>query len=325
MQSTQAQRYETPRLVRTCSIWRVLEVIGDVPTLLILESIWLGDLRFDAIKARTCLSKPLIAERLKKLVASDILERRLYCEKPARYGYHLSTKGRDLFPVTMMLLRWEKIWSARRDIVQMDLIHSGCGKAASPEPMCGNCRTIVRPQDIEWREGPGLDMVEPDYTRRRQHRNRQAIAQNLSLFTDSAELLGDRWAGLVMRAIFTGLSRFGEILQDSGIATNILTERLDWLRNHGFLIAHAYQKGPDRFAYHPTAKALDYLPILLMLQRWGDTYYGSDAGPPVILHHKICGAQLDIYAGCGACTGALQMENVALKPPKLDIYSASFN
>lgn len=319
MPSTQALRNDTPKRVRTCSIWRVLEVLGDVPTLLILESIWLGDLRFDAIKARTCLSKPLIADRLKTLVASDILERRLYCAKPARYGYHLSTKGRDLFPVTMMLLRWEKIWSARREIVQMDLIHSGCGKAVSPEPLCGCCQTIVRPHDIEWREGPGLDMVEPDYTRRRQHRNRQAIAQNLSLFTDSAELLGDRWAGLVMRAVFTGLTKFGEILQDSGIASNILTERLDWLRNHGFLIAHAYQTSPDRFAYRPTAKALDYLPILLMLQRWGDIYYGSDAGPPVIMHHKTCGARLDIYAGCGACHGALQLGNVVVKLETSDV------
>lgn len=319
MPSSQAQRYEAPKLVRTCSIWRVLEVIGDVPTLLILESIWLGDLRFDAIKVRTCLSKPLIAARLKKLVASGILEPQLYCARPARYGYYLSKKGRDLFPVTMMLLRWEKIWSTRRNIVQMDLIHSGCGAAVSPEPMCGNCRTIIRPQDIEWREGPGLEMVEPDYTRRRQHRNRQAIAQNLSLFTDSAELLGDRWAGLVMRAVFTGLTRFGEILQDSGIASNILTERLDWLRNFGFLIAHAYQASPDRFAYHPTAKALDYLPILLMLQRWGDKYYGSDAGPPVIMHHKKCGALLEIYAGCGNCDGELQMDNVMLKLPKPDL------
>lgn len=318
MPSNQALKYETPKRVRICSIWRALEVLGDVPTLLILESIWLSDLRFDAIKARTCLSKPLIAERLKKLVASGILERRLYCARPARYEYRLSTKGLDLFPVTMMLLRWEKIWSARREIVQMDLIHNGCGASVSPEPMRGNCQAIVRPRDIEWREGPGLEMVEPDYTRRRQHRKRQAIAQNLSLFTDSAELLGDRWAGLVMRAVFTGLARFGEILQDSGIASNILVERLDWLRNHGFLIAHAYQASPDRFAYHPTAKALDYLPILLMLQRWGDKYYGSDAGPPVIMHHKTCGAQLDIYAGCGACKGALQLDNVTLKMRQSD-------
>ncbi len=319
MPSNLALKFETPKRVRICSVWRALEVLGDVPTLLILESIWLRDLRFDAIKARTCQSKPLIADRLKKLAASGILDRRLYCAKPARYEYHLSTKGLDLFPVTMMLFRWERIWSARREIVQMNLIHNGCGASVSPEPMCGNCQTILRPRDIEWREGPGLEMVEPDYTRRRQHRKHQAIAQNLSLFTDSAELLGDRWAGLVMRAVFTGLSRFGEILQDSGIASNILADRLDWLRNHGFLIAHVYQSSPERFAYRPTSKALDYLPILLMLQRWGDKYYGSDAGPPVIMHHKTCGARLDIYAGCGACTGALQLDNVALKMRQPDI------
>ena len=62
-------------MVRTCSIWRALEVFGDVPSLLILEAIWLGDLRFEAIRARTCLSKPLVSERLKSLVEHGIIRR----------------------------------------------------------------------------------------------------------------------------------------------------------------------------------------------------------------------------------------------------------
>ena len=161
-------------------------------------------------------------------------------------------------------------------------------------------------------------MMEPSYTRRRQYRNRQAIAENLSLFTDSAELLGDRWAGLVLRAIFTGLHRFDEILEDSGMASNILSDRLAWLVERGFLNAVLYQTNPERFAYHTTSKSLDYLPILLVLQRWGDCYYGSAAGPPVILHHKKCGAQLDIYAGCGACKGELQQKNVTIKLAKTE-------
>ena len=307
---------DTPKLVRTCSIWRALEVIGDVPTLLILESIWLGDSRFDRIKSRTCLSKPLIAERLKKLTATEILERQLYCERPPRYEYRLSEKGLALFPVTMMLLRWEKTWSPRRTSLQMELTHGDCSNPITPEPLCGHCHQIVQPQDIEWREGPGLGMMEPNYTRRRQHRNRQAIAENLSLFTDSAELLGDRWAGLVMRSIYTRLHRFDEILDDSGMASNILADRLAWLVERGFLKAALYQTNPNRFAYHTTSKSLDYLPILLVLQRWGDRYYGSALGPPVILHHKKCDAQLEIYAGCGTCKGELQPSNVTLKLTK---------
>lgn len=312
MPKDQTEKADTPKLVRTCSIWRALEVLGDVPTLLILESIWLGDFRFDIIRARTCLSKPLIAERLKSLVANGVLNRLLYCEKPPRYEYRLSVKGRALFPVAMMLLRWEKTWSPRRAVLSMDLTHNDCGHVITPEPMCGNCHQVVRPQDIEWREGPGLDMMESSYTRRRQHRNRQAIAENLSLFTDSAEILGDRWAGLVMRAIFTECHKFDEILEDSGMASNILSDRLAWLVAHGFLKAGLYQTNPDRFAYYATAKSFDYLPVLLMLLRWGDCYYASEAGPPVILNHKCCRARLEIYAGCSTCSGELKLSSVTL-------------
>ncbi len=314
MPSNQIQKSDKTKLVRTCSIWRALEVLGDVPTLLVLESIWLGESRFDKIKLRTCLSKPLIAARLKALMENGVIGRHLYCEKPPRYEYRLTEKGRALFPVTMMLLRWENAWSPRSAAFGMELVHRECGQSAKPEPMCSNCRQIVKPQEIEWAEGPGLEMMEPNYTRRRQHRNRQAIAENLSLFTDSAELLGDRWAGLAMRAIFTGLHKFDEILEDSGMASNILSDRLAWLVEHGFLQARLYQNSPDRFAYHATDKALDYLPILLMLQHWGDCYYGADKGPPVILHHKLCGARLDIYAGCRNCQGELKLQSVSMRP-----------
>lgn len=312
MASHQTHSANPPKLVKTCSIWRALEAVGDVPTLLILESIWLGDYRFNTIKSRTCLSKPLIAERLNRLVANDVLVRRCYCNKPTRYEYRLTNKGRDLFPVMMMLLRWENIWSANRTQLPVTLTHIDCGHTVSPEPICDHCRQIVRPHDIDWREGPGLDMVEADYTRRRQHRNRQAIAQNLSLLTDSAELLGDRWAGLVMRAIFTNRTRFDQILEDSAMASNILSDRLAWLVENGFLKARLYHISPDRFEYHATAKSFDYLPVLLMLQRWGDLYYGSDAGPPAILHHKTCGARLALIAGCAACHGELNLTNVAM-------------
>ncbi|WP_114520903.1 helix-turn-helix domain-containing protein [Altererythrobacter sp. ZODW24] len=313
MPSNLIQESGANKLVRTCSIWRALEVLGDVPTLLILESIWLGDSRFEKIKTRTCLSKPLIAQRLKTLAVNGVIGRHLYCEKPPRYEYRLTEKGRALFPVTMMLFRWEKAWSPDSALLAMELSHKECGRVSMPEPMCSHCQQIVAPQDIEWREGPGLGMMEPDYTRRRQHRNRQAIAENLSLFTASAELLGDRWAGLAMRAVFTGLHKFDRILEDSGMASNILSDRLAWLVEHGFLRAALYQTGPDRFAYHATEKSLDYLPVLLVLQRWGDCYYGSEEGPPVILHHKVCGAKLDIYAGCQNCKGELALANIEMR------------
>lgn len=169
----------------------------------------------------------------------------------------------------MMLLRWEKLWSKHRDSVSIDLVHEACGNSAVPEPRCRQCGEVVSYRDIQWQEGPGLGWMEPAYTRRRQQRNRSDVADTLTLFTDAAELLGDRWSSLAMRSAFTGLNRFDEMQADSAMASNMLSERLASLVERNFLEAEAYQEAPTRYAYYPTTKACDYLPILLMLQRGG--------------------------------------------------------
>lgn len=299
-------------MVRTCSIWRALEVFGDVPSLLILEAIWLGDRRFEKIRARTCLSKPLVSERLKSLVENGIIKRSQYSEHPPRFEFALEEKGRALFPVTMMLLRWEQTWSTRQSSLEFDIVHTACGHVASPVPQCKHCGGVVRAEDIEWQEGPGLGWMKPDYKRRRQQRNRTAIAESVTLFTDAAEVLGDRWSSLVMRSAFTGLNKFDEMMADSAMASNILSDRLSWLVERGFLHAKAYQTKPDRFAYYPTDKALDYLPILLMLQLWGDRFYAAKEGAPLILRHKACGEELNLIAGCSECGEELSTQTVRL-------------
>ena len=63
-----------PNLIRTCSIWRSLEVVGDTPTLLILEASWFGERRFEGFRQRTGLLKALLSSRLKKLVADMALD-----------------------------------------------------------------------------------------------------------------------------------------------------------------------------------------------------------------------------------------------------------
>jgi len=125
-------------------------------------------------------------------------------------------------------------------------------------------------------------------------------------------VLGDRWSSLVMRSAFTGLNKFDEMLADSAMASNILSDRLSWLVERDFLRAKVYQTKPDRYAYYPTSKALDYLPILLMLQQWGDRYYGAKGGAPLILRHKTCGHELNLIAGCSQCGEELTADNVRL-------------
>ena len=48
----------------------------------------------------------MLTRRLTTLVESGLLERRLYSEKPPRYEYVLTEKGRDFRPVLWALIAW---------------------------------------------------------------------------------------------------------------------------------------------------------------------------------------------------------------------------
>ena len=128
-----------------------------------------------------------------------------------------------------------------------------------------------------------------------------------------AQITGDRWASLVLRSIFTGLRKFDEICEDTAIATNILSERLNWLCQIGMLEMHPYSTRPNRYEYRLTEKAIDYYPILLMLLQWGDTYYVSPEGPPLLLTHKPCGHELTPVVVCSHCRQPVAPEEVTFE------------
>lgn len=304
------------KLIRTCSIWRALDVVGDVPTLLVLQSLWLQESRFTDIQRRTCLPKALLSDRLRMLIGAGLIEKRDEAHGEASQGYRFTGKGRDLYWVTLMLHRWETKWASKSAAFTIRLTHSTCGHAASPTPVCGHCRAEFTARDVDWEEGPGIGLMLPQYARRRQKRELAAAADNRMLFTDAAQLLGDRWAGLILRSVLTGLHRYDQILDDTAMATNILTERLNWLIEFDILKAMHYGQSESRLEYKLTRKGIDYFPVLVMLQRWGDTYYGAPEGPPVIFHHRSCGHELEPIVACAHCVEPLWLRDtqVDLRP-----------
>lgn len=285
------------QLIRTCSIWRALEVVGDTPTLLMLEASWLGARRFDEFLHRTGLPRAVLADRLKRLVAAGLLTTRAYCERPPRNAYLMSEKGRDLYWVALMLLRWERRWGSP-DKIRVELTHRSCGRSFTPKPSCNHCGEEIDATQVDWQEGPGVGWMAPRYSRRRQQRD---CNYSSSLMDEAAQLMGDRWAGLIMRSIFTGITRFEEIRRDTAMSTNILAERLGWLTRIGVVRQHPYASAPVRYEYRLSRKGVDYYPALLMLMRWGDRYYVAPEGPPLLLRHKGCGAELDAQVACSEC------------------------
>lgn len=297
-------------LIRTCSIWRALEIVGDTPTLLALEASWIGVRRFDEFHQRTGLLKALLSDRLKRLVESGIFEKKLYSTSPPRHEYVLTRKGRDLYWVTLMLLRWEQRWAEQDGEIRVLLTHRTCGHLFTPEPACAHCGGDFNATDVTWREGPGVGWMAPLYSRRRQQRDNIA---GTSLFKTGAQLMGDRWASLIMRSIFTGINRFDDICRDTAIATNVLSERLAWLVSIGVIRQHQYASSPPRHEYRVSRKGLDYFPALLMLMQWGDKYYVSPEGPPLLLTHKACNHGLDAIVVCSHCRETIQPKDVTFQ------------
>jgi DNA-binding HxlR family transcriptional regulator len=87
------------------------------------------------------------------------------------------------------------------------------------------------------------------------------------------DILGDRWTLLVLRDLYFGKKRYGELAASfENIPTNILAERLKRMTRAGLVVAAAYQQRPARYEYALTPKGKDLLPTLKSLSDWGLKY-----------------------------------------------------
>jgi DNA-binding HxlR family transcriptional regulator len=294
--------------IRACSIWRALEVVGDVPVLLIMEQAFLGKHRFAEFVQETGIARSVISNRLNRLVEADIFSKL----QENRSGYGLTKKGHDLFPVALMILRWQHRWELGERGFAVELIHRVCAQKMVPVAACQHCGTEIDAREVSWAAGPGISNITPVYSRRRSQ-TPSAIAKrgNRTMVDSVIGLFGDRWATLVVRACFTGISRFDEIQRDTAMATNILSDRLDSLQNQGIITAKPYSSHPGRFEYRLTEKGRDIYPVLLALLHWGDVWYADAKGPPLVLTHQNCGHSLHLATKCSACGDQIDHRGVA--------------
>jgi DNA-binding HxlR family transcriptional regulator len=89
-----------------CSIARALEVVGERWTLLIIRDAFLGVRRFDQFQASLGIARNVLTDRLGRLVEEGILDRVRYSERPERFEYRLTPKGRDLAVTLAGLRQW---------------------------------------------------------------------------------------------------------------------------------------------------------------------------------------------------------------------------
>ncbi|MEU4575210.1 winged helix-turn-helix transcriptional regulator [Nonomuraea sp. ATR24] len=85
------------------------------------------------------------------------------------------------------------------------------------------------------------------------------------------DLVGDRWSLLVVRDAMDGARSFTEFQRRTGIARNILTDRLRKLVAHGLLAQRAAPSG-RRQEYVLTDAGRDLFPVIVTLRQWGERH-----------------------------------------------------
>jgi DNA-binding HxlR family transcriptional regulator len=133
----------------SCSVARALSVLGDRWTLLVLRDCFLGARRFEHFEASLGISPHLLSTRLAKLVEHGVLERRPYRERPTRFEYRLTEKGRDLYPVIASLVRWGDRWMAGEAGPPVVLTHRTCGHPTTPTLTCSECGERLEAREVE--------------------------------------------------------------------------------------------------------------------------------------------------------------------------------
>ena len=111
-----------------CPIARTLDTIGTKSTFVILREAFYGATRYEEFVERTDLSEPVVAARLRELVADGVLEKFPYQDpgQRTRSGYRLTEKGAELLPVLVAIMRWGDRWLFRNG-ARVEVIHSDCG------------------------------------------------------------------------------------------------------------------------------------------------------------------------------------------------------
>lgn len=92
-------------------------------------------------------------------------------------------------------------------------------------------------------------------------------------FHTAIELIGARWTGAILRALFTGQCRYAQIRAAiPGVSDTMLAQRLRELQREGLIERHVVPETPVQVRYRLTAKGRDLEPVIEAVVAWSHTW-----------------------------------------------------
>ena len=92
-----------------CAVANSLDIVGDKWSLLVVRDLLYGKRTYGELaNSPEGIPTNILAERLKRLEAAGIIVSTPYQQRPLRYAYTLTPKGRALGDVLLAFVRWGK-------------------------------------------------------------------------------------------------------------------------------------------------------------------------------------------------------------------------
>jgi DNA-binding HxlR family transcriptional regulator len=108
----------------------------------------------------------------------------------------------------------------------------------------------------------------------------------------SLNQLGDAWTLMLVREANRGVSRFSDFRKNTGIAKNLLAQRLMQMVEHGILQKHDVGNLGTRFEYRLSAKGKALAPMMATIIQWGNEWVFGPGNEPVKMISRKTGAAI---------------------------------
>jgi DNA-binding HxlR family transcriptional regulator len=290
------------------AVGRMLSLLGDEWTLLIIQQALLGATRYGEFMARLPISNSVLTRRLRVLTRDGLLTRRSYQTNPPRFEYLVTARSRSLWPVLLSIWEWERRWVPDRAERLPGMRHLDCGADFAPLLTCRSCGDTVSEKDVvaQWGPSGSWPRSVPVAATRRRSDTDQRGAQ-AGLFPQTMSVLGNRWACALLVAAFVGTTRFSDFQGLLGAPPGSVADRLATFRSNGILAT-----ADNRTEYRLTEKGRAFLPVLVTALQWAQRWFCAPEGPAVILTHTSCGQRFQAVLACDQCARPLRGEGLAM-------------
>ena len=291
----------------TNAVGRILGLLGDEWTLLIIQQALLGATRYGEFMQRLPISNTVLSNRLRALTDNDLLVRTQYQTRPVRAEYLITQRGRAFWPVLLSIWEWERRWVPDHVHRLPGMRHTQCGNDFTPMLACRACGEAVSEKEVAARWGPSGSWprsVPEGSTRRRS--SADGKRGQAGLFPETMSVFGNRWAAAILVCAFLGTHRFSDFRTQLGAPPSLLSGRLQTFCANGVLCTSRETH------YQLTEKGRAFFPVIIAALQCGQHWFHATEGPAVALTHRGCGKPFVGQLTCDQCARPLKGAEVSV-------------